>query len=251
MMPQWYRGRVWHGRSAPQRHHFSYRHVWLAVALDDAEPAQWRLAPGVYWRRRDHGPRDGSPLRAWLLPRLAAAGVAEVGRIELHTMPAVLGYVFNPVSFYLVFSPAGALCAVWAEVSNTFGQHHDYCLRHDDGRAILPGDRFTATKALHVSPFFQVEGQYVFRFVRGDDGRFAVRIEYLRDGVTPDFIATQQGRPVAYSPRQLWQLLLSCGLLTFAVWARIHWQAFRLWRKRVPFFGKNGHAAESVSPGEL
>jgi hypothetical protein len=32
-------------------------------------------------------------------------------------------------------------------------------------------------------------------------------------------------------------------LLTLGVVARIHWQALRLWAKRVPFFGKSGAVA--------
>lgn len=38
-------------------------------------------------------------------------------------------------------------------------------------------------------------------------------------------------------------------LLTFGVVARIHWQALRLWIKRVPFFGTRGEPpAPTLSP---
>lgn len=248
-----YRGRVWHGRSAPARHQFSYRHAWLALTLlpGQPEPDRLRLAPGVSWQRRHHGPRDGSPLLPWLTARLAASGVRDIARVELHTLPSLFGYVFNPVSFYLVFDAAATLRAVWVEVSNTFGQHHDYCLHHPDHRAIGSRDLLDAGKALQVSPFFRVEGSYRFRFLRAADGRFAVRIEYRRDGAHSGFVATQQGTPVPYSPARLWQLLLATGLLSVGVWARIHWQALRLWRKKIPFFGKDGHAATPAPPGEL
>jgi DUF1365 family protein len=37
-------------------------------------------------------------------------------------------------------------------------------------------------------------------------------------------------------------------LLTLGVVARIHWQALRLWLKRVPFFGTNGRAVMPAVP---
>jgi DUF1365 family protein len=35
--------------------------------------------------------------------------------------------------------------------------------------------------------------------------------------------------------------------MTFAVMARIHWQALRLWAKRVPFFSKPAAPAGELS----
>ncbi len=47
------------------------------------------------------------------------------GEIWLQTFPRVLGYVFNPVSFWLCHDRDGLLRAVLAEVNNTFGEHHN------------------------------------------------------------------------------------------------------------------------------
>ena len=41
----------------------------------------------------------------------------------------VLGYVFNPASFYLCRDAAGQLLAVLVEVHNTHGERHLYTLR--------------------------------------------------------------------------------------------------------------------------
>ena len=38
--------------------------------------------------------------------------------------------------------------------------------------------------------------------------------------------------------------LLAHPFMTFAIMARIHWQALRLWLKRVPFFAKPAAPAE-------
>ena len=241
MALQLYGGQVWHGRSQPVRHQFRYRHGWVAVSLPQQDAPRLRLAPGVSWQRHRHGPRDGSALWPWLCQQLQEQGVHDFARIELHTMPAVLGYVFNPVSFYLVLDDHEQLRAVWVEVNNTFGAHHDYCLRHPDLAPIRSRDCFVAPKALQVSPFFQVEGEYRFRFQRdAASSRFSVAIDYSRNGAQRDFAARQHGWPQAASAANVWRLVLSCASLTFAVWLRIHWQAWRLWRKGAPFFGSNG-----------
>lgn len=240
MTARLYCGRVWHGRRAPARHQFAYRHGWVAVSLPEQDVDTLRLAPGISWSRHRHGPRDGQPLWPWLTARLAEHGLDKVGRIELHTLPAVLGYVFNPVSFYLVLDDASQLRAVWVEVSNTFGDHHDYCVHHPGFAPIGPRDRLELPKRLHVSPFFRVEGRYGFCFDYVANGRFKVRIDYRRDGEHTDFVASQQGWPQPLTASRLWRQVLGCAGLTFAVWLRIHWQALRLWRRAVPFFGKQG-----------
>lgn len=80
------------------------------------------------FRNRDHGARDGSPLLPWIQTPLRAQGLAELcdGEIVLQTMPRIFGFVFNPVSFWFCHDRAGALRVVLAEVSNTFGERHNY-----------------------------------------------------------------------------------------------------------------------------
>ncbi len=96
-----------------------------------AQPHEPRLGPRPRPRRRA-GPRGrASPGRARRSPR---AGCRTDGcRILLLTQPRFLGYVFNPVSFWLVHR-GEALVAVIAEVSNTYGDRHSY-LCHRPGFA--------------------------------------------------------------------------------------------------------------------
>ena len=95
---------------------------------------------------------------------LAEAQVRANGEIVLYCFPRMLGYVFNPVSFFVCHDAAGTVRAVLAEVNNTFGESHCYLLAHADGRALVSGETMTAPKVFHVSPFFPVAGHYEFRF---------------------------------------------------------------------------------------
>ncbi len=233
-------GHVWHGRTTPVKHSFRYPHAWLALPLPECDVERLPLAPGIVWQRQNHGPRDGSPLFPWLCARLAEHDIHGVARIRLHTLPSVLGYVFNPASFYLAEDTQGRLLAAWVEVNNTFGAHHDYCLPAPatPSASALYG---RAAKALQVSPFYRIEGQYDFRFLQTGKQRFAVRIDYSPQEATPTFSALLSGEARPASATNWLRIALACSSLTFAVWLRIHWQAFRLWRKGVPFIGKDGH----------
>ncbi len=72
------------------------------------------------------------------LPAAVAAHLQEEGfdsegwQITLITNLRVLGYVFNPASFYLCRDEAGTLRVVIVEVHNTHHERHLYTLRPDD-----------------------------------------------------------------------------------------------------------------------
>jgi len=237
------RGAVMHERHVPWRHRFVYPTLFLRVPL-----SQWQQlrVSGLGIDRRgwlslraaDHGPRDGSPLLPWIRQRLAERGLHEVcdGEVVLQTYPRVLGYVFNPVSFWFCHDRNGVLRAVLAEVNNTFGEGHNYWVVKSDHGKLLAADSLTAQKVFHVSPFFPVSGEYRFRFDQRDT-LSAVDIDYLDAGTLQ--LATRIGgrlEPLTAAGVRRW--VLECPLLTLAVIWRIHWQALRLWLRGATFFRK-------------
>lgn len=235
-------GRVFHCRRRPVRHAFTYPVFFLRVPL-----SAWASAGrGVFsidrpnllsLRARDHGPRDGTPLEPWVRRHLERVGIRGAdGDIVLQAFPRVLGYVFNPISVFYCYDRAGALRAVLCEVSNTFGERHNYALAHADGRPIGPRDWLRSDKVFHVSPFCDVEGHYRFRFSGDDTGQF-VHIDY-HDTQGKLLVTAMDGRAEPVTGRALARALVAQPLLTLGVVARIHWQAVWLWAKRVPFFRK-------------
>ena len=93
---------------------------------------------------------------------LAEHGI-EADRVLLLTNLRVLGYVFNPVSFFYCYQ-GGELACIVAEVSNTFGERLPYSRRP---RTRTRGERRLSDrhdKKLHVSPFFGLDQSYQWWF---------------------------------------------------------------------------------------
>jgi DUF1365 family protein len=157
------------------------------------------------------------------------------GEIWLQTFPRVWGYTFKPVSFWYCHRLNGELAAIVAEVHNTFGERHCYLL--DSPRY---GQTLSTDKVFHVSPFCAVEGRYRFRFMRtvhqGQE-RLVARIEH-DDEVGPLIETSWSGTLVPATAEALRSVLWHFPLMTFGVVFRIHWHAFLLWCKRVPFWRK-------------
>ncbi|MFN9489309.1 MAG: DUF1365 domain-containing protein [Betaproteobacteria bacterium] len=246
-----YSGEVMHRRYAPAVHAFRHGLFFIRLRINGPGPALPRLFSRNRWnlvsvRDADYGPRDGSALEPWIRSVLARHGLHEAdGPIWLQTFPRVLGYAFNPVSFWLCHDRDGGLRAVLAEVNNTFGEHHNYLVAHADGRPIRGGDWLSARKVFHVSPFFPVSGDYRFRF-EDDAAGCRFRIDY-DDGAGNRLVTQIRGTAAPLSTAVLARELLRRPWLTAGVILRIHYHALRLWLKRVPFFSKPLPPAEDIT----
>jgi DUF1365 family protein len=239
--------RVMHARLRPVLHRFVYPVFYVRLNLARLEECQSRWfgvdrARPLSLRTRDYGPRDGSDLELWMRNLLAEHGIVADGEIWLQTFPRVLGYAFNPVSFWHCHDAHGRLRAVLAEVNNTFGETHRYLLRvADDGSA-------ACIKHMHVSPFCPLTGHYEFRFhTAGATPRTGLDY-HDHDGLL--IRTTLSGRAEPMRDRALALALLRYPLLGLGVVFRIHWQALRLWIKGVPFFRKPPRSANHTTVHE-
>lgn len=231
-------GQVRHTRVRPARNAFVYPTYFLMLPLrtlhrtGSGALAHNRRAALSFFDR-DHGDGGDNAL-AWLDALLRAEGVTDAtGEAWLHCYPRVLGYTFKPVSFWYCHRDDGSLRAIVVEVNNTFGERHCYLL--DQPRF---GAELRADKAFHVSPFCTVEGGYRFRFMLdAQRTRTVARIDYHDQ--TGLLLQTSVGGALepltaAATRRALWRH----PAMTFGVIGRIHWQALKLWCKRVRFIRK-------------
>jgi DUF1365 family protein len=175
---------------------------------------------------------------------------ARIVQTSMDEIRRLFGFVFNPVSFWLCHDSSGALRAVLAEVNNTFGETHRYLLADGERKPITPDTRLVCAKAMHVSPFCEVRGSYRFRF-RDTEKTTLIGIDY-EDGAENCensgvlIHTTVGGRLQAMTSAVALRALLTQPFLTFGIVAKIHWQAWKLWRKRVPFFRKPARPTDSA-----
>lgn len=222
-------------------HRFAYRVFCLRLRIDrpDALSASNNWLFGVDRRRpvsfmsADHGARDGSDLAGWLRATVESAGVAlPGGAVWLQCFPRLFGYVFNPVSFWFLHDPQGALRVLVAEVNNTFGQRHQYVLTAPGGGPITDSIALVCNKVFHVSPFCPVSGAYVFRVdQRAQAMRVAIDYHDPATVTEPLLHTAIVVQPQPLTTRALLRAMITAPLMTLGVIVRIHLQALKLWRK--------------------
>ena len=244
-------GWVHHARLRPTAHAFTYPLFQICCDLDHLdELSHWWF--GVDRRRllslsrQDYGPRDGQALAPWMRTQLTQAGIPADGPIWLQTIPRIAGFAFNPVSFWYCYDHAHALRALYADVRNTFGAHHGHLLCADDRGPIDDDTVLVCRKAFHVSPFCDVAGDYAFR-VRQQGDQLRVAIDY-HDEAGLLLRTALSMRAVPFDGVRVARALLRQPLNAINVVVRIHWQALRLWLKRVPFHGATPPALHQPDP---
>jgi len=274
-----YTGVVTHHRFADPSHRFIYPVFMTLVDLAEL-PALAADLSLFRWNRfgllslydRDYFEASDTPVLEKLRRFTAAEGLPwPGGRVRLLTNCRVLGYTFNPASFFYLFDPRDHLVAVVADVSNTFGERHPYLLHaanettgtsrrvqdvgaEGDARgastttaSIDEVRTWQAKKVFHVSPFFSLDGTYRFEFAPpGETCR--VRIDLSVDGA-PRLKAGLALRRRPLDDRHLLRVLARYPLNTVAVVVRIHWQALRLWWRGASFHTKPPYDPEAARRG--
>jgi DUF1365 family protein len=268
-----YECHVMHHRFAPREHRFAYRLFLVALDLDELDTLHRRLRlfsvnrPNLYsFRERDHLPtfdpahnpssfagkkchvlRDTSPegahahaapsLKQRVIDHLGAHGIDLAGgRVFLITLPRILGYLFKPVSFYFCYDRHGQPVASLAEVTNTFHEIKPYVLGPDTRDISGRTFHLRIPKHFYVSPFSDVDVAFDF-ILRTPGERLAVQIDDYT-GTERTLATSLAGPRRPLTDAALASFLFKYPLLTLRVIALIHWHAFRLWLKRVPWFAK-------------
>jgi len=245
-----YRGRLVHARNdAHARRAFRYPVFVASLDLDELDALDRELRLFSHGRTNlfafhdaDYAAtlapsvRASASLRDGIEALLAGEGLPAPHSIRIVTNLRMLGYVFNPVSFFLAYDAGGALTSVVAEVNNTYGGRLRYVL----GPAQRLADRggrvgFRHVRELFVSPFLHGPASYEFWFDPViDPPELAIGMTVEQEGRAV-FVARLEGRRAPLSDRVLAAAALRYPAMSAQVIALIHWQALKLRLAGVPY----------------
>lgn len=238
--PWLFKGKVGHARLGDVTNAFAYDSLFIYFPIHRRRELASKLFGYNRWRLfsyydADHG--DGGDPEQWIRHILKSQQIDFAdGDVYLHALPRILGFVFNPVSFWYCHDRAQQLRAVLCEVNNTFNERHCYLLTADDHGVITEKTTLRCEKIFHVSPFYPVNGHYEFQFAQHADFR-RVQIDYWQKSHLA--LKTHvSGHAMPLTDSNLLKLFGQLGWTTITVVTRIHWQALKLWRKGVSFHRK-------------
>lgn len=243
-----YKATVMHNRLKPKQHRFNYKVFMFYIDLDELDllPKKLFLLSRnrfnfFSFRDAEHlqlpaeNPNKNKTTKEHIVEYLKQNGFNYSGeKILLLTNLNVLGYNFNPVSFYYVIGKNGqALCCV-AEVSNTFREMKPYFM----GSGHLKEGRFqlNTIKYFYVSPFIEHDTNFDFTLeVPGK--KLNIRIDDYKNGER-FFISTLTGEKRELSNLNLLWYAIRFPLITLRIISLIHWNALLLWLKKIPYLKK-------------
>jgi DUF1365 family protein len=231
---------VMHQRLSPRKNAFKYDVYYLGIPLSQIESNA--IGESLNLNRfglhsfyeKDHGYRDGTSLKAWLYDMFDAYKFEKPKEVFLISMPRILGYVFNPVSFWFCWNSKDELYAVVSEVNNTFGETHSYLTYLDDKDT---NGNYVAKKVFHVSPFLEREGYYDFQFSLSDDS-IKIHINLFDSNKEKILLTSLSGKFDDLNSMSLKKAFFRVPFATMKSIFLIHFQAVKLLLKKIKFISK-------------
>ena len=244
-----YDGKVIHRRFKPKDHYFKYKVFSLLIDIDELQTLQNKIKIFSYNKFNiisffdiDHGPRDGTPIKDWVIYNLKKIGINnEKIQIKLFCYPRIFGYVFNPLSIFFIYDQNSKLISILYEVKNTFGEQHTYVFKTNDDKIITNN----CTKKFHVSPFINMECQYYFRVLKNSE-KISIIIDQ-KDNEGKLLYASQDGKAKDFNEKNLIISYISHPLMTLKIIAAIHYEALKLWLKGIKIIKRKLKIKNNIS----
>tara|TARA_B110000495_G_scaffold138600_1_gene121644 strand:- start:116 stop:883 length:768 start_codon:yes stop_codon:yes gene_type:complete len=236
-----YTGTVIHKRFKPTVHSFNYKVFSLLIDLSELDLLDKNLKLFSYnkfniisFYNKDHGPRDGSSLKNWIIDNLEKNQIKTNGiQIKLLCYPRIFGYVFNPLSVFYVYDKNKDLISILYEVKNTFGEQHTYVFKSKKDQNLI---QHVCKKKFHVSPFIEMNCVYFFRLLKPGNKISVIIDQNDKEGKI--LYASQDGVKSELNNNTLIKTYLKHPLMTFKIILAIHFEAFKLWTKGIKYIRK-------------
>ena len=134
---------------------------------------------------------------------------------------------FNPLSVLYIYNENNELISIFYEVKNTFGEQHTYIFETKNEDLI----KNKCNKKFYVSPFIEMECEYNFSVTKPRDTISIIINQNDQEGKL--LFASQDGKAKDLTNKNLIFNYLKHPLMTFKVIVAIHFEAFKLWMKKI------------------
>jgi DUF1365 family protein len=235
-----YECHVIHTRFRPKSYRFGFNFFWFSIDLDELDSLQnklWLFSHNRFnifqFRDSDHYKDHSERLKDNIIKFVKQNGVnEEVEKIELVTSCRVLGYVFNPVSYYFIQTKSNKeYCLI--EICNTFNELKMYYAGQ-----IQDGEAYVKTqKNYYISPFIELDSIMDFRIRRFNDHLDVNINDHEHNQLTLNAFLTARKRKL--NNWSLFKFFFTYPLITFRIIFAIHWHALKLFLMKVPFIKKS------------
>ena len=246
MKALWAESQIYHSRKINVKNSFFYRSLFVFFNTTEQKSINTYFKtfgiPFFSLNGKDYLKGEKKPLKEAIESFVVKELDYAPDEVWLLTMPRMLGYVFNPVSFWF-FKRGEEWEACLCEVNNTFGERHFYWLDKDKMKL---NQWVSMKKNFHVSPFQKVEGHYEFLFSL-DVPKVKIKINYFNRQKELSLETGISGCLMPIQSFKTWRILIRYGWMTTFVMCKIHWQALILWVRRAKFFTKPPKPDEEVS----
>lgn len=236
--------KVSHVRQSPKEHKFINRltQIWI----DPDKPAElfknrfiWslnRFSPARF-KQSDYLLGKGGSMNTTIRDLLEQQlGKKYSGPIRMLSQPRLWFWLFNPITIYFIWSNDDQLEAALLEVTNTpWKERHHYAVELEKTDDNTWTSEFK--KEMHVSPFLEMPYNYQLTVKSYNASEFRVLLNLVDQ--------LQQNKPKLLTNLKVNMLEPTNSHLSKAIYTRpfsthmtsfsIHFQALRLWLKRVPF----------------
>lgn len=232
--------KVLHHRLIPRLHKFWFKFFWFCIDLSEIDKIR---IPFILERNRfglfsfydiDHLYGEKLEIQENIRKTLVKNGEnRKISKIQLYTSLRILGYVFNPVSYYLIDLIDGEQVAI-IEICNTFKEIKPYFIASDN---FSKKNNFSilTDKNFYISPFTPIESKMHFH-VDLSPNKINIKIDVFEKGQKTLFTYLE-GNDVALS--KIYSFFFKYPLITLQIIFSIHWQALILFLKKIKYYKKD------------
>lgn len=154
--------------------------------------------------------------------------IDEIDKVFLLTNLRNFGYVFNPISVYVCFNNNKEIVYIIYEVGNTFGEQKLF---------LTDQTQWQQKKFFYVSPFINLDTDFDFKLkVSADDLFLNIKSS---DEESIILNAWVKARFLDFNRINLVKTILYFPFNSLKVFLAIHFQALRIWMRRLPYLKKD------------